>query len=183
MKKIPTVFKRNLEDMKHVTDEVNPVCQWVLDGEGVATRKYDGTGTMFDGTDWWSRREVKPGKQIPPEFVELDFDEVTGKRQGWEPIAQSPFYKFFALAVTAKDDWEPGTYELCGPKIQQNAENFDHYVLVKHSEAETFGTVGTPRTSAEIKEMVLVQAGDSWEGLVWHHPDGRMAKLKSRDLI
>jgi hypothetical protein len=21
-----------------------------------------------------------------------------------------------------------------------------------------------------------------WEGVVWHHPDGRMAKLKARDL-
>jgi hypothetical protein len=41
----------------------------VLDGEGVATRKYDGTCVMFDGDGWWARREVKPGKTAPAGFV------------------------------------------------------------------------------------------------------------------
>lgn len=44
MKKIPTVFVRDPEtNLKHVRDEVHPDCQWVLDGEGVPTRKWDGT--------------------------------------------------------------------------------------------------------------------------------------------
>ncbi len=28
----------------------------------------------------------------------------------------------------------------------------------------------------------LADWGHGWEGIVWHHPDGRMAKLKARDL-
>ena len=68
MKKIPTVFRRDPDDMRHVTSEVHPDCQWVLDGEGTPTRKYDGTCVMFDGTRWWARREVKPGKTAPNGF-------------------------------------------------------------------------------------------------------------------
>ena len=39
MKKIPTIYLRDPDDRAHVTDEVNAECQWVLDGEGVPTRK------------------------------------------------------------------------------------------------------------------------------------------------
>lgn len=48
MHKTPSVFLRNPENMNEMTREVNPLCQWVLDGEGVATRKYDGNCVMLD---------------------------------------------------------------------------------------------------------------------------------------
>lgn len=41
MKKISTLFKKNPENLGLVIDEVNPQNQWVFDGEGIATRKYD----------------------------------------------------------------------------------------------------------------------------------------------
>jgi hypothetical protein len=91
VQKIPTVFRRDPDDMKHVLPEVNPGCEWVLAGEGVATRKYDGTCVMLDGQGWWARREVKPGKAAPGGFVPIETDEATGKTVGWEPIAQSSF--------------------------------------------------------------------------------------------
>ena len=66
MNKIPTVFQRNENDRRYVTREVNPECQWVLDGEGVPTRKFDGTCVrLADDGSWWARREVKPGKEPP----------------------------------------------------------------------------------------------------------------------
>lgn len=40
MKKIPTLFQRDPDDRAHVTRDVNPAAAWVLDGEGIATRKY-----------------------------------------------------------------------------------------------------------------------------------------------
>ena len=43
MKKIPTIFLRDEQDRKHVTNQINPECQWVFDGKGIATIKYDGT--------------------------------------------------------------------------------------------------------------------------------------------
>ena len=45
MKKIPTLFERIYENHKVVgiTDKVAPSMEWVLQGEGVATLKIDGS--------------------------------------------------------------------------------------------------------------------------------------------
>ena len=178
MQKIPTVFKRNPDDLSTVLSEVNPTCQWVLDGEGITTRKFDGTCVMFDGSQWWARREVKPGKNRPDNFIEIEHDEVTGKTVGWEPIAQSPFIKAFTECMNSplidKDDLTPGTYELCGPKINNNPEGFQEHTLVPHGE----WVLETPRDFNGLKQWLLSR---EYEGIVWHHPDGRMAKLKRKD--
>ncbi|WP_410623160.1 hypothetical protein [Amycolatopsis sp. cmx-8-4] len=102
MQKIPTLFRRDPDDLRRVTREVHPACQWVLDGEGVPTRKYDGTCVRLDdaGT-WWARREVKPGKSAPAGFAAVQTDPETGKTVGWEPVAQSAFAKFFDEPVRA----------------------------------------------------------------------------------
>lgn len=182
MEKIPTLFKRDPNDMRSVTEEVDPRCQWVLDGEGLATRKYDGTCVMFDEHgDWWARREVKPGKTPPPNYQAISTDPNTGKIMGWEPIEQSPFAKAFSEVDT--DYMEPGTYELCGPKINGNPEGFEKHTLIKHSEAEKFETDGRPQSFDTINDLILTHhLAFNMEGVVWHHPDGRMAKLKARDL-
>jgi hypothetical protein len=184
MKKIPTVLVRNADDRAHVLDEVTPGCEWVLAGEGVATRKYDGTCVMFDaGGNWWARREVKPGADAPPNFASEDYDPVTGKVQGWEPIGQSSFAKFHAEAIAGTDVvFEAGTYELCGPKINGNPEGFATHQLIAHADAARFES-HVAHSVAEIKSHVwAVGSVFGWEGLVWHHPDGRMAKLKARDV-
>lgn len=184
MRKVPTLFVRNPEDMSRVTTEVNPECHWVLDGEGVATRKYDGTCVMLDENGkWWARREVKPGKLSPPHWRHIESDTTTGKSVGWEPIEQSSFAKFHAEAVanTGINPFEPGTYELCGPKVNGNPEGWDRHRLASHADAETFGVTGHPRLGVDLAALVQAVARQGWEGIVWHHPDGRMAKLKGRD--
>jgi hypothetical protein len=45
MRKIPTLFVRDPDDRRHVTEQITPGCEWVTAGEGTATRKYDGTCT------------------------------------------------------------------------------------------------------------------------------------------
>lgn len=184
MRKIPTLFIRDPQDRAHVTSEVNPECQWVLDGEGIATRKYDGTCVMLDEDgNWWARREVKLGKASPPFWLFVDGDRVTGKSVGWEPIGQSPFAKFHAEAVANKDihPFKPGTYELCGPRINGNPEGWTRHRLASHADAETFGVTGVPRLGPDLVALVRALGNQGWEGVVWHHPDGRMAKLKSHD--
>jgi hypothetical protein len=184
MKKIPTLYKRDPDDRAHVTDEVAPGCEWVLAGEGKATRKFDGTCTMLDDSGkWWARREVKPGKDAPENFVSDNTDEVTGKTQGWEPIEQSAFAKFHAEAVTHFPPYvpEPGTFELVGPKINGNPEKFPHHALLPHAFATVVALEAAP-TIDNIKSLVRAVGEQGWEGIVWHHPDGRMAKLKVRDL-
>lgn len=181
MRKIPTVLVRDPENRARVLDEVSPGCEWVLAGEGVATRKYDGTCTMLDGEGrWWARREVKPGKTPPPNFVPDNTDLVTGKTQGWEPIEQSSFARFHAEANIV-GSFEPGTYELVGPRINGNPERLTCHSLIEHATAERIET-RVPHSVAEVKALVGRAGMFGWEGVVWHHPDGRMAKLKVRDL-
>lgn len=189
MRKIPTLFQRDFaNNPRYVTSAVTGGCEWVLRGEGVATRKWDGTCVQLtpDGV-WWVRREVKPGKMPPLEFVAEEHDEVTGKTIGWEPAEQSSFYRYLCEAALEAEEandtgrWEPGTYELLGPKINGNPEHFDGHVLIQHgwaklSERQDLKTA--PRDFVNLREWLLAR---DYEGVVWHHPDGRRAKLKKRD--
>jgi hypothetical protein len=178
MQKIPTLFQRDPEDRKKVLPVANPECQWVLDGEGIATRKYDGTCVLLDtdGT-WWARREVRPGRPRPPHYRPVVTDENTGKTMGWEPIRQSAYARYHAEALTAAPiERTPGTYELIGEKINGNPEGVRGHALIAHADAEH---LDAPR---ELDALRAFLTSRSWsEGIVWHHPDGRRAKLKYRD--
>jgi hypothetical protein len=177
MRKIPTLFRRDPEDLRRVTREVNPDCAWVLAGEGVPTRKFDGTCVRLDESGrWYARREVKPGKATPAGFEPVQTDPVTGKTVGWEPAEQSSFARYLTEAVERGGPFAPGPYELCGPKINGNPEGYPGHVLVRHEIAEELREV--PR---DFDGLVTYLAGLGHEGIVWHHPDGRMAKLKVRD--
>jgi len=199
VQKIPTLFVRNPDDRAHVLDEVTPGCEWVIAGEGAATRKYDGTCVMYDGTAWWARREVKPGKNIPDNYRIVQHDENTGKLVGWEPMAQSSFAKYHAEALDApwgiadakpSGRWAPpmqpvanATYELCGPKVTGNPERIeDGHLLIRHgytAAVDRDEMASLPATFDGLHSWL--HARPQWEGIVWHHPDGRMAKLKARD--
>ena len=188
MRKIPTLFVRDEAKRAKVTDRVTPGCEWVLAGEGVPTRKYDGTCVMFDGALWWARREVKPGKTPPAGFVPLGTDDVTGKTVGWEPMAQSGWSRWHAEVLSGQNwdrGWKPGTYELCGPRVNGNPERLDRHDLLPHAAATSppaMWTVERSWTVPEVVDLVRSVGGWGWEGIVWHHPDGRMAKLKAMDL-
>lgn len=183
MRKIPTIFKRDPDDRAHVLSEINPDCQWVFDGEGKPTRKFDGTCVLLDDAgEWWARREVKPGKTPPPNYAPVTTDEVTGKTMGWEPVGQSAFAKYHAEAMTepGAGGWKPGTYELVGPKINGNPERERHHRLIAHADAQC---LPNPELTFEgIQAAVLTYGSLGAEGIVWHHPDGvRFAKIKARD--
>jgi hypothetical protein len=177
VRKIPTLFARDRNNPSRVLNIPNLDCAWVFEGEGVATRKYDGTCVALDGySNWYARREVKPNQALPPDFEEVNFDEVTGKRVGWVPMAHSSFAKYHAEALNNGDHpWEPGTYELIGPKINGNPERSQIHQLIEHASARI---LDAPRAFDELDRYLEVA---DIEGIVWHHPDGRMAKLKGRD--
>lgn len=181
MRKIPTVFVRDEQDRRYVLPEVTSGCEWVLAGEGTPTRKYDGTCVRKtkDGL-WWARREVKPGKEAPAGYVPEQVDDTTGKIVGWEPAEQSAFAKVIVEAVVGNE--APGTYELVGPKINKNPEGYAEHTLVPHAEAQPLWLTLDGFDPADAYEVVrLFVANLPYEGIVWHHPDGRMAKIKRRD--
>ena len=188
MRKVPTLFVRDPDNMSRVLNEVNPAAAWVLDGNGAATRKYDGTPVMLDDDSrWWARREVKPEKKPPAGFEAVETDLITGKTVGWEPIEQSPFVKFWREALgNPYERRRIGTYELLGPKVNGNPENVGGHVLWWHNDAEILKDV--PLDYDGLAEYLRDFKG---EGVVWHEgvrsaadvmrEGARMAKLKRRD--
>ncbi len=182
MKKIPTLFVRDPDDRKHVLDEVTPGCEWVIEGQGTATRKWDGTCLMVRDGRLFKRREVKPGKEAPEGFEQIDADATTGKVVGWVPVGDGPEDRLARETFEGDANarfWNV-TCELVGPKVNGNPEGFQNHWLRFHGD--------TPLTT-EMRDVPLTHAGlgayllrsAPMEGIVWHHPDGRMAKLKRRD--
>lgn len=183
MKKIPTVFARDFDDNpRYVTRNVTPGCEWVAAGEGVATRKYDGVCVRLDEHgQWWARREVKPDKTPPPAFEPVAHDEETGKTVGWEPADQSGYGKYLAMAVAeSSHEFAPGTFELCGPKVNGNPEQFADHRLIAHNRADRI--VDAPR---DFDGLAAWMATTEFEGIVfWRDPadpDCDKAKIKRRD--
>ncbi len=180
MKKIISVFQRNYESDRLVRDEVVPGAEWVLQGEGIPTRKWDGTACMIREGKLYKRYDAKKGRQTPDEFEPCqDPDAVTGHWPGWIPVTNTSENRWFNEGLTnyhtvygvPKD----GTYELCGPKINGNREKLTQHQIIPHGE-HVLTNVGC--TFAEIKDYL--EKADI-EGIVWHHSDGRMAKIKKRD--
>jgi hypothetical protein len=184
VRKIPTLFERDWDgDRRYVLTAVVPGCEWVTEGEGIPTRKFDGTCFALDDSgEWWARREVKAGKPEPAHFLPLETDPETGKTVGWEPAEQSAFARWHAEATTvalgaAPDVWRnSGTYELVGPKINGNPEGYSTHLLIFHDGADKL-----PDAPRDYEGLAAYLHAHPYEGIVWHHPDGRMAKIKKRD--
>lgn len=177
MRKIPSLYQRNYDGDRLVRDEVVPGAEWVLAGEGVATRKYDGTCCLVRDGVLYKRLDVKPGKTAPPDFELEQHDPTTGKSFGWVPVGEGPEDRWHREAMGAPDDTHPdGTYELVGPKIQGNPERFGTHTLVAHDYADDL--LDAPRDFDGLRSYL---ADHDIEGIVWHHPDGRMVKIKAKD--
>lgn len=183
MKKIISLFQRNYDGDRLVRDEVVPGAEWVLAGEGVATRKWDGTCVLIKDGVMWKRYEVKKGKTAPAGFRPAnDVDEVTGKQQGWLQVGDGPDDRWHREALIACDaaaaDYEDGTYELVGPKVQGNPERADHHMLVKHDWPQLEMDTPVPRTFDGIRDYL---ENNDIEGIVWHRDNGDMVKIKAKD--
>ena len=185
MEKIISLFQRNYETDRLVREEVVESAEWVLAGEGQPTRKFDGTCCMVSDGKLWKRHDVRKGKNPPIEWVRAEPapDPVTGHWPGWVPVGDEPDSRWHREAFEVSGGLRDGTYELVGPKIQGNPECFAAHTLIRHG-LET--SPNCPRDFEGIKNFL---ASGGWlkvepfsiEGIVWHHPDGRMVKIKTRD--
>src|ERR1019366_8586719 len=100
MQKIISLFQRNYETDHLVREEVVPGAEWVLAGEGVATRKYDGTCCMIKEGILFKRFELKAGKVPPVGFTAAqEPDSVTGEQPGWVPVTLDPTDKWHREAL------------------------------------------------------------------------------------
>lgn len=172
MKKITTLFKKNLDNLALVTQEVDPSNAWALT-EWIATRKFDWTAcAVIDGV-LYKRYDAKNGKQPPKWAIPCqDPDPITGHRPHWVKIGENDKYHIEASIDGLDIDW---TYELCWPRVNGNPEKLQSHVLVPHGGE----VIDLPvRTYDSIKEYLTTH---DIEGIVFHHPDGRMCKIRKSD--
>lgn len=189
MRKMPCLFVREFVNNRiaNITEVVTPGCEWVLAGEGSAYIKRDGTACAVINGVLHRRYDAKRGKTPPDGAVPCDPapDPVTGHWPHWLPVHDGdPQAKWHMAAwlnawVTPPDmcPFPDGTYELCGPHFQANPERLDVDTFIKH-DSEPVTELIADRTFNHLRTFV---SAVHREGLVFHHPDGRMAKIRRAD--
>jgi len=180
MKKISTLYKKDENDLSKVINEVNPENQWVIDGQGIATRKFDGTACAIINGDLYKRYDVKKGKQIPEGAISCqDPDEKSGHHPHWiKCLRENPADKWHFVAFDVLQEKNDGTYELCGDKCQGNPEKINGMVLVPHG-CKKLEVIDL---SFEGLKEYLSNKDLDIEGIVFHHKtDGRMCKIRKCD--
>jgi len=178
MRKIISLFCRDYKTTRLAINEVVSGAEWVLNGEGVATRKFDGSCCMVENKKLFKRYDVKKGKTPPYGFIPAqEPDPVTGHWPGWVEVGNGPEDKWHREAVMDVSNVEmpDGTYELVGPKIQGNPEKYAQPTLIPHGQVVLHNV---PRTFKGLLEWFKDR---DIEGIVWHHKDGRMVKIKKKD--
>lgn len=173
MKKIPTLFQRDPNNRSRVLNKLAVE----LPANAQPTAKWDGSCVMYDGHEWWKRREVKAGKSAPDDFYEVHFDEVTGKRQGWVPVTDGPEDQWFRAAIEDYGFATQGTFEAVGPHFQGNPHRLAHDQLRQH------GSALLPWSGIVDQQTLhhLLSKSPEVEGIVWWHHGEPVAKLKRRD--
>jgi len=188
MKKIPTLFQRVYDEKGRVigiTEEVTPGCEWVFNGEGVATIKWDGACCAILKKKFYKRYDAKRGKTPPEGAIPCcDPDPVTGHWPHWVEVdPDNPADKWFAAAKEnyvslRKLKGAPilsGTYEAIGEHFQGNPYKIQGDTLVPHGD----DPIILPERSFEgIRDYLSKNA---IEGIVFWKGDKPRCKIKRKD--
>ena len=195
MIKIPCLFDRDFSDKRRpvLLRVVTPGCEWALTPEGIPTRKRDGTACLIDKVGvLFKRYDVKKGKTVPAGAIPCtsEPDAVTGHWPHWVEVGPEPESRwhmeaFSGLRASDGSRFRPraalreGTYELCGPKINGNAEDLEEHTFFRHG-AEVLDFGDAPPRDWDALRAILDAA--RFEGIVYHHAsDGRMCKIRRDD--
>lgn len=182
MEKIPTLFER--DDNFRVVNRPRPECAWVFDGEGAPTEKLDGTNVRLTVR---SGRLVRLEKRRNPDKQQKKQGIVDGWYVDADEAAPGDKWIYEAARNTDVSGWPDGEHscEALGPRIQGNPLELPALVCVPFDlEAPVYAHV--PRGYGELREFLAAlqsqySPGHLAEGVVFHHPDGRRAKIKRKD--
>lgn len=180
MKKIPTLFERIYENHKVVgiTRNVCPGMEWVLEGEGLATIKWDGSCCAIINGELYKRYDAKKGKKAPEGAIPCcEPDPVTGHHPHWVRCDKNnPADKWFWAAYhNSTENLKGGTFEAVGCHFQGNPYNLDLDYLVRHG---IVYVTDFPRDFDGMKEWLR---NNHVEGIVFWKDGEPQCKIKRSD--
>lgn len=174
MKKCVTMFVRDAKTFR-VIDAVAPGAEWAAAGEGIATKKWDGTCCMVKDGKLFKRYDGTKGKYLPPDFVPAEGAE--SHWLGWRPVGIGPEDRWHNEAWNKlAAPLENGTYELIGPAVNKNPDRAAEHCFKRHGDV-----VYTELKTRTYEGLKAELSNADIEGIVFHHPDGRMVKIKLKD--
>lgn len=187
MKKIPTLFERIYENHKIVgiTPKVTPSMEWVLNGEGIATVKWDGACCSIINGELYKRYDAKKGKKPPEGAIPCCApDPITGHWPHWVKCEyENPadkwfwaaYYKAFQISFMHFGIVPPnGTYEAVGKHFNGNPYGMDSDVLFRHG----YSIIDTPRSFEGIRDFLQAHF---IEGIVFWKDGEPQCKIKRSD--
>jgi hypothetical protein len=184
MEKIPTIFERG--DGFKVVDQPRKGCEWVFAGEGRATEKLDGTNVRITLR---AGRVVRVEKRRNPTKAQKQQGVIDGWYVAADEDAKEDKWIFEAVRGTDVQGWPDGEHavEAIGPSIQGNPLGLTaHRCVPFNLEIPAYEEV--PRSFDALERFVSTlesryAPGHLAEGIVFHHPDGRRAKIKRKDFV
>ncbi|MER5602283.1 hypothetical protein [Streptomyces sp. NPDC002265] len=182
MEKIPTLFER--DDHFRVIDRPRAECAWVFAGEGTPTEKLDGTNVRLTVR---SGRLVRVEKRRNPSKAQKQQGIVDGWYVDTDEYAADDKWILAAARNTDVSGWPDDEHpcEALGPRIQGNPLALDDHLCVPFNlEIPIYQDV--PRSYSGLRDLLdklesRYAPGHLAEGIVFHHPDGRRAKIKRKD--
>ncbi len=187
MRKILTIFDRNWETNRKVNS--NLIVDFKFD-EAVATEKLDGMNirlTIRNEAVVRVEKRRNPSKLQKQKGITepwyLDADESsTQDKWIFDAVKNTDFSKVI------DGEWSA---EAIGKNIQGNPlglENNQVFLFSLPSWKERLILKDVPTTFEELKTYLMTQksiiGNDAFiEGIVWHHPNGDMVKIKRKDFI
>ena len=182
MKKIPTLFERKFTPGKdaEITDKVHPGMEWVLEGKGEATVKWDGSCCAIIDGQFYKRYDAKRGKKPPAGAIPCcDPDPVTGHHPHWVLVDKDkPENRWFINAfINASAIWPmcDGTYEAIGPAFNGNPYGLDENILRLHG---VDVLRNCPRSFEGIREYLSLNL---IEGIVFWNGTEPQCKIRRKD--
>ena len=190
MKKIPTLFERTFSDHKvtGISNKIYPGMEWVLEGDGIATVKIDGSCCAIIDGKYYKRYDAKRGKKPPEGAIPCcEPDPVTGHHPHWVLVtANQPDSKWhveaYNTAKSLRGDLLDGTYEAVGIHFQGNPHGLLCDTLIPHGQAiidtDDLGEDGERRTFEGIKKYLDIHV---IEGIVFWKDGEPQCKIKRSD--
>lgn len=181
MKKIPTLFVRKFENHKvvEITPEVTKGFEWVIEGEGIATVKFDGACCAIINGELYKRFDAKKVRKVPAGAIPCQEapDKITGHFPHWVKCDRDKADDiwFWSAYDNMLDEKTDGTYESVGKHFQGNPYKMAYDTLLKH------GTVVIEDLTRSFDGIKHYLEDNNIEGIVFWKDGEPKCKIKRSD--